>query len=157
MGERGRIELSPMRLMFTQLLCTYIQETERDPSSYRLELDGYLSKPTARLGRYTLFLDAILKHTPPDNPDRINIPKATDIIKQFLTRVNEENGKAKNRFDLERIDQKLLFKSDKVVRSRWMGQCSGGGIHVEHTIGSQALRARSSIGQASQIMQEPKC
>ncbi|CDH56451.1 rho guanyl nucleotide exchange factor [Lichtheimia corymbifera JMRC:FSU:9682] len=92
----------------------FAEETERDPSSYRLELDGYLSKPTARLGRYTLFLDAILKHTPPDNPDRINIPKATDIIKQFLTRVNEENGKAKNRFDLERIDQKLLFKSDKV-------------------------------------------
>ncbi|KAI9244297.1 hypothetical protein BDA99DRAFT_448523 [Phascolomyces articulosus] len=94
----------------------FAEQTERHPSSYRLELDGYLSKPTARLGRYTLILDAILKHTPDDDhhPDRTNIPKATDIIKQFLTRVNEENGKAKNRFDLERIDQKLLFRHDKM-------------------------------------------
>ena len=76
-----------------------------------------MSKPTARLGRYTLLLDNILKYTPEDedHPDRINIPKATNIIKQFLTRVNEENGRAKNRFDLDRISQKLLFRHDKMV------------------------------------------
>ncbi|KAI7850157.1 hypothetical protein BDC45DRAFT_519118 [Circinella umbellata] len=95
---------------------TFAEQTERHPSSYRLELDGYLSKPTARLGRYTLLLDNVLKYTPEDedHPDRINIPKATNIIKQFLTRVNEENGKAKNRFDLDRISQKLLFRHDKM-------------------------------------------
>ncbi|KAI9491138.1 hypothetical protein BDB00DRAFT_834665 [Zychaea mexicana] len=93
----------------------FAEQTERHPSSYRLELDGYLSKPTARLGRYTLLLDAILKHTTDEShPDRVHIPKATDIIKRFLTRVNEENGKAKNRFDLERIEQKLLFRHDKM-------------------------------------------
>lgn len=119
-------------------------------------MDGYLSKPTARLGRYTLFLDAILKHTPPDNPDRVNIPKATDIIKQFLTRVNEENGKAKNRFDLERIDQKLLFKADKVV-SYYIGLAGSEYSYWLYIIGSQAFGSGSFIGQASQAMQEPKC
>lgn len=88
----------------------FAEQTERHPSSYRLELDGYLSKPTARLGRYTLILDAIHKYTAEDHPDYQNIPRATEIIRQFLTRVNAENGKAKNRFDLERIHNNLAFK-----------------------------------------------
>ncbi|KAI8142369.1 hypothetical protein BJV82DRAFT_516682 [Fennellomyces sp. T-0311] len=93
---------------------SFAEETERHSSSRRLELDGYLTKPTTRLSRYTLILDAILKCTPAEHPDQTNIPKATDTIKRFLTRVNEENGKAKNRFDLDRIEQKLLFKTEKV-------------------------------------------
>ncbi|KAI9033768.1 CNH domain-containing protein [Phycomyces nitens] len=44
------------------------------------------------------------------HPDRVDIPKAIDYIKQLLTRVNTEAGKAKNRFDLERIHNNLSFK-----------------------------------------------
>ncbi|KAG2191911.1 hypothetical protein INT46_006793 [Mucor plumbeus] len=84
--------------------------TERHPDSLKLELNGYLTKPTTRLGRYTLLFNEILKHTPVDHPDLKDLPKAVTIIKRFLSRVNAETGKAKNRFDLERIHYNLAFK-----------------------------------------------
>ncbi|KAG0187123.1 RHO1 GDP-GTP exchange protein 2 [Apophysomyces sp. BC1034] len=89
---------------------TFAEFTERHPSSLKLELNGYLTKPTTRLGRYSLLLNEILKHTPDGHVDRVRIPEAVDIIKQFLERVNAEAGKAKNRFDLERIHYNLAFK-----------------------------------------------
>lgn len=105
-----------------------IQQTEQHPLSYRLELDGYLSKPTTRLGRYTLFLDNILKYTAETSPDRVYIPKASSMLRSFLARVNEENGKAKNRFDLERLSQKLQFKhkSDEMASSMMLMKNFGG-------------------------------
>ncbi|KAI8384448.1 uncharacterized protein BYT42DRAFT_529476 [Radiomyces spectabilis] len=91
----------------------FAEETERHPSSRKLELNGYLTKPTTRLGRYTLFLDNILKYTQEDHPDRPNLLKVMEVIKQFLTRVNTETGKAKNRYDLDRLHQHILFKNEQ--------------------------------------------
>lgn len=95
----------------------FVEATERHPDSLKLELNGYLTKPTTRLGRYTLLFNEILKHTPADHPDLEDLPKAVTIIKRFLSRVNAETGKAKNRFDLERIHYNLSFKykADEVV------------------------------------------
>lgn len=95
----------------------FVATTERHASSMKLELNGYLTKPTTRLGRYTLLFNEILKHTPPDHPDLEDLPKAVTIIKRFLSRVNVETGKAKNRFDLERIHYNLSFKfkTDEIV------------------------------------------
>ncbi|CAO3653732.1 unnamed protein product [Cunninghamella echinulata] len=88
----------------------FCNETERHPRSHKLELNGYLTKPTTRLGRYTLLLGEILKRTPSDHPDYHDIPKAIDIIRQFLGRVNTQAGNLKNIFDLERLNQYLEFK-----------------------------------------------
>ncbi|GAA5799436.1 hypothetical protein HPULCUR_004851 [Helicostylum pulchrum] len=88
----------------------FVNATERHPSSLKLEVNGFLTKPTTRLGRYTLLFKEILKHTPPDHPDLEDLPKAVTIIKRFLSRVNIETGQAKNRFDLERIHYNLSFK-----------------------------------------------
>lgn len=95
----------------------FVNATERHPSSLKLEVNGFLTKPTTRLGRYTLLFNEILKHTPPDHPDLEDLPKAVTIIKRFLSRVNIETGQAKNRFDLERIHYNLSFKykADEMV------------------------------------------
>ncbi|KAI9023575.1 CNH domain-containing protein [Phycomyces nitens] len=94
----------------------FVQETERKPESRRLELNGYLTKPTTRLGRYNLLLREILKRTPDGSPDKETIPQVMEIIKRFLGQVNSETGKVENRFDLEQISERLAFKSvaDKV-------------------------------------------
>ncbi|KAI9321866.1 CNH domain-containing protein [Dichotomocladium elegans] len=92
----------------------FAKETERHHSALRRELAVYLHSPISRLGLYTLLFDAILKYTPDDNPDITDIPEATTRLKTFLTRVNEENGKARNMFDLERIEEKIVFKCPKV-------------------------------------------
>ncbi|KAI9267941.1 hypothetical protein BDA99DRAFT_435610 [Phascolomyces articulosus] len=88
----------------------FVEETERKPQSRRLELNGYLTKPTTRLGRYNLLLREILKCTPEDNPDRKLIPQIMDLITEFLVQVNTEAGSSENAFNLQQIENRLTFK-----------------------------------------------
>ncbi|KAL7315632.1 RHO1 GDP-GTP exchange protein 2 [Mucor circinelloides] len=93
------------------LFAQFVEETERKPESRRLELNGYLTKPTTRLGRYNLLLREILKRTPDDNPDKEAIPRIMDIITTYLEQVNIEAGKCENFFNLQQIGERLEFKS----------------------------------------------
>lgn len=92
-----------------------MQETERRPESRKLELNGYLTKPTTRLARYPLLLEAVLKHTPDDSPDKAALPKAVAMVREFLKAVNSESGKTENRFNLLQLDQALVFKPGEQV------------------------------------------
>ncbi|KAG2229535.1 hypothetical protein INT48_006926, partial [Thamnidium elegans] len=87
-----------------------VETIERSPKSRKLELNGYLTKPTTRLGRYNLLLREILKHTPKDHPDHTSIPKVMHLINHFLERVNEESGKSENKLSLQVLEKKLSFK-----------------------------------------------
>ena len=82
-------------------------------------MNGYLSQPTTRIGRYNLLLEGILKYTPSNNSDTKSIPKLMETIKGILTRMNTTAGRAKNRFDLDRINVHLRFKNkeDVIVRN----------------------------------------
>ncbi|KAF8659898.1 hypothetical protein AX16_001782 [Volvariella volvacea WC 439] len=88
----------------------FVEVTERLPESRKLELNAYLTKPTTRLARYPLLLEAVLKHTPPDSPDKTIIPQVISIVRDFLAKVNVETGKTENRFNLTQLDQLLIFK-----------------------------------------------
>jgi len=88
----------------------FVATVERQKESRKLELNGYLTKPTTRLGRYNLLLKEILKNTAEDHPDSIAIPKAIAIIKTFLSRVNAETGKAENKFNLMLLKERLISK-----------------------------------------------
>ncbi|GAA5858311.1 hypothetical protein JCM8547_004643 [Rhodosporidiobolus lusitaniae] len=96
----------------------FVDETERLPESRKLELNGYLTKPTTRLARYPLLLEAVLKHTADDNPDKVAIPKVVKLVREFLTKVNVETGKSENRFNLAQLDQQLVFKNGEAVDLR---------------------------------------
>ena len=87
----------------------FVDETERLKESRKLELNGYLTKPTTRLARYPLLLEQVLKNTSEGNPDKHDIPKAVGQIKDFLSRVNIETGKAENRFNLMQLAQNLKY------------------------------------------------
>ena len=56
-----------------------------------------------------------MKHTPADNPDKTAIPKVIEMIKEFLSLVNTETGKAENRFNLLQLDQQLVFRPGEEV------------------------------------------
>lgn len=88
----------------------YVDEIERRKESRKLELNGYLTKPTTRLARYPLLLDNVLKYTEDGNPDKEDIPKVMTMIRELLTRVNAESGKAENRFNLKRLNEQLRFR-----------------------------------------------
>ncbi|CAO3582374.1 unnamed protein product [Absidia cylindrospora] len=89
----------------------FVQSTERLPESRRLELNGYLTKPTTRLGKYNLLLREILRRTPKDNPDYDLLPKVMDSITTYLVQVNTEAGKCENIFNLQQIEERLSFKT----------------------------------------------
>lgn len=114
--------------------------TERLPESRKLELNAYLTKPTTRLARYPLLLEAVLKHTPEDSPDKVVLPQVVALVRAFLSRVNEESGRAENRFNLAQLDSQLIFKpGEQVVSVRvfsvnrskanwwWLGSAASGG------------------------------
>ena len=88
-----------------------------------MELNGYLTKPTTRLARYPLLLEACLKNTPEDNPDKIMLPKVVKLVREFLNKVNVESGKSENRFNLAQLDQQLVFKNGEAVVSALMPGC----------------------------------
>ncbi|KAI0509168.1 CNH domain-containing protein [Xylaria bambusicola] len=93
----------------------FVDEIERRKESRKLELNGYLTKPTTRLARYPLLLENVLKYTEDGNPDKEDIPKVLTMIRDLLSRVNAESGKAENRFNLRRLHEQLKFRpADKV-------------------------------------------
>ena len=87
----------------------FVDETERLKESRKLELNGYLTKPTTRLARYPLLLENVLKYTAEDNPDTKDIPQAIAMIKEFLQKVNDESGKAENKFNLRQLQIALKW------------------------------------------------
>lgn len=87
----------------------FVEETERLKESRKLELNGYLTKPTTRLARYPLLLENVAKYTADDNPDTKDIPQAIAMIKEFLTKVNFESGKAENQFNLRQLSAQLKW------------------------------------------------
>lgn len=95
----------------------FVDDTERKPESRKLELNGYLTKPTTRLGRYPLLLEAVLKYTPDDHPDKEDLPEVIKMIRGFLTKVNAESGKSENIFELAQIEQQLVFRPNERIVS----------------------------------------
>jgi hypothetical protein len=93
----------------------FVDDVERMKESRKLELNGYLTKPTTRLARYPLLLENILKYTADDNPDKQDIPKAIVMIKETLSKVNVESGKAENHFNLMQLNRDLKFRPGEFV------------------------------------------
>lgn len=97
------------------LFSKLVDEIERCKESRKLELNGYLTKPTTRLARYPLLLENVLRFTEEGNPDKTDIPKVLIVIRDLLGRVNAESGKAENRFNLTRLHEQLRFRPNERV------------------------------------------
>ncbi|KAG9052240.1 RHO1 GDP-GTP exchange protein 2, partial [Serendipita sp. 407] len=93
----------------------FVEEIERLPESRKLELNGYLTKPTTRLARYPLLLEAVLKHTPESSPDKVILQEVVQSVRAFLSRVNQKTGEAENRFHLHQLELQLSFRPGEYV------------------------------------------
>ena len=89
----------------------FVDETERLKESRKLELNGYLTKPTTRLARYPLLLENVLKYTAEDNPCIKDIPRARAMFKDWLKEVITESGEAENQFNLRQLQSALKWTS----------------------------------------------
>ncbi|KAH7316519.1 CNH domain-containing protein [Stachybotrys elegans] len=113
----GKFEFENERSV-NQYFSKFVDEIERRKESRKLELNGYLTKPTTRLARYPLLLENVLKYTEDENPDKEDIPKVLTMIRDLLGRVNAESGKAENRFNLRRLHEQLRFRPNERVDLR---------------------------------------
>lgn len=95
----------------------FAEKLERQPESRRLELNGYLTKPTLRLGRYNLLLNTIHQLTPTDHQDYLDLPKVIDAITEFMVLLNKKVGLSDNVFHLEQIASKILPIKGLVVHN----------------------------------------
>ncbi|GAA5812901.1 hypothetical protein MFLAVUS_006362 [Mucor flavus] len=86
----------------------FAQKLERQPESRRLELNGYLTKPTSRLGRYNLLLNTIHQITPQDHQDHHDLPLVILKITELLVQLNKKVGLSDNTFHLEQISSKII-------------------------------------------------
>ncbi|KAL7749232.1 RHO1 GDP-GTP exchange protein 2 [Sorochytrium milnesiophthora] len=91
-------------------LAQFLAEAERRPEARRLPIQSFLNRPTTRLARYPLLLEAIMKRTPPDHPDQAGLQTAVDCIKRILGAINQVAGKADNRVRLTTLNDHLVFK-----------------------------------------------
>ncbi|KAJ3217106.1 RHO1 GDP-GTP exchange protein 2 [Dinochytrium kinnereticum] len=71
----------------------------------KMELDGYLHKPIARMASYLLLLKAILEKTPDGHSDKNLIPQATKLISEVLAKMNEASGVSQNQIKLLKLQQ----------------------------------------------------
>ncbi|WFD35870.1 RHO1 GDP-GTP exchange protein 2 [Malassezia cuniculi] len=103
-----------INLFFTR----FVEDTERKAISRKLELNGYLTKPTTRLARYPLLFGQVLKYTEDSNPDSVLLPRVIKHIQSLLSRVNEASGRSENRFQLSMLNDQLVFRPGEMVDLR---------------------------------------
>ncbi|RKO98905.1 hypothetical protein CXG81DRAFT_15300 [Caulochytrium protostelioides] len=87
----------------------FCRKVEKMPESHRLPIQSFLARPTTRVGRYPLLLEGVLKHTPKGHSDQRMLPEAVKAIKETLSRINAEAGKADNLLKLQQIKSQLIW------------------------------------------------
>ncbi|KOS12758.1 cnh-domain-containing protein [Malassezia pachydermatis] len=100
------------------IFAMFAADTERKAVSRKLELNGYLTKPTTRLARYPLLFEQMLKFTAESNVDKMILPKVIQQIQRLLTHVNDETGRSENRLQLTFLSRHLVFKPLDMVDLR---------------------------------------
>ncbi|KNC95938.1 uncharacterized protein SPPG_08691 [Spizellomyces punctatus DAOM BR117] len=87
----------------------FLQDCERKPECRKLPIQSFLARPTTRVGRYPLLLRSALDKSPENHPDRALLPQAISVIKDVLSKINREAGRAENLLKLHQLQNQLIF------------------------------------------------
>lgn len=80
-------------------------------------MKNFIHRPVARLARYELLLHTILKETPAGHEDRETIPQCQEVLKSLLKETETGVDSAKERVEIWRYNQNLVFKPGEAVVS----------------------------------------
>lgn len=139
----ARLRLEEERAI-NPVFAMFVEDTERKAVSRKLPVNGFLTKPTARLARYPLLFEQMLKYTADDNMDRILLPKVIDQIRRLLSLVDDETGRSENRLQLGFLHQQLQFKPNELVDLKL-------GDTRRELVFKSALKKRSAQSDSSEI------
>ncbi|XP_031554337.1 intersectin-1-like isoform X2 [Actinia tenebrosa] len=91
-----------------------------EPRAMGLPLSSYLLKPLQRMCKYPLLIRQLLKYTPKDHPDRLNLESALEKAEELCNQVNEgvRSQESSDRLEwlqshvnLEGLGEQLIFNS----------------------------------------------
>ena len=75
-------------------------------------------------------LEAVLKYTSDESPDKQDLPEVIKMIRGLLTKVNIESGKSENIFELAQLEQQLVFRPNETIVSRDQAAIADGRIYA---------------------------
>ena len=78
-------------------------------------MKNFINRPIPRLLRYELLLKNILDETPPGHPDRNDIPQVLELIKALGKETEPGVMSAKQKVELWRYANNLVFKPGEAV------------------------------------------
>ncbi|KAL6044428.1 Rho guanine nucleotide exchange factor (GEF) 17 [Balamuthia mandrillaris] len=85
----------------------FLDEAFRNPQCRLLELHSFLIHPLQRICKYPLLLKELLKNTPEDHPDHMDLKEALERISEVVDLINERTRQVKNVADVTEIENSI--------------------------------------------------
>ncbi|VUZ43764.1 unnamed protein product [Hymenolepis diminuta] len=97
----------------------FLRSCERFMRVQSMPLSSYFLKPMQRITKYKLMIEKLLKHTPPDHPDRENLEQSLELVSTVLAVCNEAIKNQESFAQIYWLRDHLTFDSD----TRGLGVC----------------------------------
>ncbi|KAG0169322.1 RHO1 GDP-GTP exchange protein 2, partial [Apophysomyces sp. BC1021] len=95
------------------LFQNFIREKEKQAETRKLPFRHFMILPVTRLQRYPLLLNAVLKKTPDDHPDKKDLAACVDIVRSVASKMDEASETTKMILRLYQINDSLRFKEGR--------------------------------------------
>ncbi|CAO3594948.1 unnamed protein product [Absidia cylindrospora] len=95
------------------LFQNFVHEREKQAETRKLPFRHFIILPVTRLQRYPLLIGAILKKTPDDHPDKANLTKCSDLLRQIASAMDEGTSGSKNTLRIYEVNDRIRYKAQE--------------------------------------------
>jgi hypothetical protein len=88
----------------------FLEQARADKRSNKLNWDSFLKAPIARLQRYILLLQTVLKHSKAENEEKKNLQIAIDEIVAVTQECNTRLGQVQHKVEISELQNKLILR-----------------------------------------------
>ncbi|WWD15802.1 hypothetical protein CI109_100226 [Kwoniella shandongensis] len=94
---------------------SFLEDRNTVDLTKRRDISVFLQRPVTRLPRILLILEALLKVTPPEHPDREDLPTAIEILQGVVKGTQPGIESAEAKIKLWNVAERLLFKKGEII------------------------------------------
>jgi len=93
----------------------WLQQCSQDPRVRKRDLVTFISRPVTRLPRLCMLLEAILKLTDPDHPDRESLPLLISILNDLVKSTQPGIAAAEGKVKFWNLCESLVYVRGEIV------------------------------------------